>query len=314
MNLWDDFKKVSAEEWMAQANIDLKGKMNAADLKYIVDENLSFSPFLTAGNVPPSNPVSGPVTIAGSEIGYENDKNSNINALKMLSYGAQALALTVDENVNFDTLFDGIYLDMIKVVLKTKGNNAGIREKLQKYLKLRYAEQTINIWFLEPEKDTPTLYLYYDTSFSERIRSVKAFNKACIVSGPTQNTIVFVELKKDFLAQISELRAIRKMWEEVREAQPQTGDLIIIAGIHKDSLISTEVHPLIVTNYLLMSAYMGMCDIAFGLGEDQGDDLPRLSLNIQHIMSEESKLTWVTDPMAGSYIIEKMTQDMISLK
>ena len=42
-------------------------------------------------------------------------------------------------------------------------------------------------------------------------------------------------------------------------------------------------------------------------------ELMRLSLNIQHIFTEESNFGHVIDPMSGSYIIESLAQQMVNI-
>ena len=46
MSFVGEFKKVSREEWIAKANADLKGKINAEEVMYKVEEGISLSPFL----------------------------------------------------------------------------------------------------------------------------------------------------------------------------------------------------------------------------------------------------------------------------
>ena len=62
-----------------------------------------------------------------------------------------------------------------------------------------------------------------------------------------------------------------------------------------------------------MSSYLGMSDFSFGIPYDEDEEAARLCLNIQHIFNEESYLGDVSDPVAGSYIIEKLTEQMLDL-
>ena len=125
----------------------------------------------------------------------------------------------------------------------------------------------------------------------------------------SKKLIVTIELKKDFLAQIAELRAFRIIWANHGNAEE---NLIIIGIVNGDTLISEEVHPLIVANYQMLSAYLGMSNFICGYDTTQTEELVRLSLNIQHIFSEESRLTSVADPVAGSYIVEALTAQMVN--
>jgi hypothetical protein len=296
MGIHPMFKKVSQAEWLAKANVDLKGKTQAENLKYEVEGGISISPFLTQKDVHQRPSIKGPQTLAGIEIIAKTDKIANQKSKEMLNYGAQVLAFRVSGDTDLDQLFDGIFLDMITVILYIDLAE-NIRSKVQQYLNSKY-QQTQTDVRISDEKNT--FYLKEDLSFRQRIIAAGNF-----MDQKNDDLYMIVELKKDFLAQISELRALRTL------IHSQNKKVFIASVTNEDG--NTDVHPLIVNNYLLMSAYLGMSDVAFGVPYGEDHELARLSLNIHNVLKEESSFNFVTDPTAGAYIIEKITTELLDI-
>lgn len=290
------FKKSNQQEWIAKANADLKGKVEAENLRYSIEDGLSISPFLTHNEVDQKTSIDGPKTMAGIQITFENTKEANIKAKEMLNNAAEVLAFDVSKNTNFSELLDGIFIDMITLILYTY-DEASVRSLVSEYLSNKYANKKTNVIIVSPEN---TVYLGVNTSFKERINNVRNY-----VAKELNDYLIIVDLKKDFLVQISELRAIRRL------SDMKNRKVFIVAMTTKDAFENTDIHPLIITNYLLMSAYLGMCDAAFGIPYDNDRELARLSLNIHNVLKEESAFNFVTDPTAGAYVIEKITQELL---
>ena len=296
MGIHPMFKKVSQAEWVEKANVDLKGKTQAENLKYEVEEGFSISPFLTQKEVQQRPSIKGPQTMAGVKIIAETDKIANQNSKEMLNYGAQVLAFRVSGDTDLNLLFDGIFLDMITVILFID-HAENIRSKVEQYLTSNYKQKQTDVR-ISDEKNT--FHLKTDVSFRQRITAANNF-----MDQKNDDLCIVVELKKDFLAQISELRALRTLTHSLNKK-------VFIASVtYEDS--NTDIHPLIINNYLLMSAYLGMSDAAFGIPYGEDYELARLSLNIHNVLKEESSFNFVTDPTAGAYIIEKITTELLGV-
>lgn len=294
MSFVGEFKKVSREEWIAKANADLKGKINAEEVMYKVEEGISLSPFLTDKDVILTESLGGPATMAGIKIVAPSANQANKKALEMLNSGAQVLAFDIDQDIDFDIIFKGIYLDMISVVLFCSHPNA-VNRKLDHFIKENYPSKSTDVKVINIAS---LVNLSFDESFDTRLHKV-----ANLLKSNENKLYLSVELKKDFLAQIAELRAIRKL--------AGTKNLCVMGQISSTAFEESDIHPLIISNYLLMSAYIGMADMAFGITYEDDRELARLCLNIHNILKEESGINFVTDPTAGAYIIEKLTAEMM---
>ncbi|HMU03273.1 MAG TPA: methylmalonyl-CoA mutase family protein [Saprospiraceae bacterium] len=312
---FEEFNTQTREEWIAKANQDLKGKKDANEFIYFVEEGLQISPFQTNDSAPTTYTIEGPKTISGVIIGDTNEANQV--ARKFLENGAQALAFDVISGTNYENLFEGIHLDMITTHLMSSNNDLD-QNKLSEYISKSYSDKNVDI-IIDGNHTSGSFKkivtsLDYTTSFRLRIQQITKTFRNLADGNEYQNTVIKLSLKKDFLAQIAELRAIRVIWSKVLEEKKIIfTPLTIISTIDILDELNDDIHPLIQANYLLMSAYMGMSDIAFGLPCSSDSEMARLSLNIQHIFKEESLLDQVVDPTRGSYIIESLTDQMVKI-
>ena len=313
--IFEEFDTQTREEWIAKANLDLKGKKDANDFLYFVEDGLQISAFQTHDSVQTNYAIDGPSTISGVIIG--DTKDDNQIARKLLENGAQALAFDLDASTNFADLFDGIYLDMITTYLVSPKDDID-QNKLSEYISNNYSDKNIDIIIegniISKNFKRVITTLDHTTNFRDRILKFTNTFRALSDGSEYQDAVLKLSLKKDFLAQIAELRAIRIIWSKILEEKNISfTPLTIISTLDILDVQNDEIHPLIQANYLLMSAYMGMSDIAFGLPYSTDPELARLSLNIQHIFKEESLLDRVMDPTRGSYIIESLTDQMVRL-
>jgi hypothetical protein len=313
MVLWDEFEKVSTSEWLKKANIDLKGKKQAEDFIYKVCEGVDCSPFLTEGDVLSAKPIYGPSTKSGVHILADHPIAANSKAIPMLSFGVEALSFDVNDTWDLDLLFGNIYLEMVSVILQVEGSIDVVRHKVDVYIKKKYSGKTTNIIIISAKESHDTgIYLKYENTVSERLNLIKGHLDEMALNSSTTAPIIILDLKKDFLAQIAELRAIRKRMEQYKTVHPEIkSEVLLISRIHQEAYVSDQIHPLIICNYLIMSSYLGMSDFSFGVPFADDVEAARLCLNIQHIFKEESNLGYVSDPVAGSYIIEKLTEQML---
>lgn len=313
MVLWDEFEKVSTSDWLKKANTDLKGKKQAEDFIYQVCNDLDCSPFLTDDDVFYSKPICSTPTKSGVQIQADHPVAANSKAICMLAYGVEALSFDVNDTWELDLLFCNIYLDMVSVILKVEGSIDVVRQKVDVYIKEKYSEKTTNIIIISAkENHGPGIFLRYESTVTERLNLIKSHLDEMALNKSITLPIIVLDLKKDFLAQIAELRAIRIRMEQYKTVHPEmSSEVLLISRIHEDAYISDQIHPLIISNYLIMSSYLGMSDFSFGVSYGEDEEAARLCLNIQHIFKEESNLGHVSDPVAGSYIIEKLTEQML---
>lgn len=300
---WSEFNKMNTEEWMTKVDADLKGKKFAKDFLYNVEDDFQVSPFVTdtLGTTTIGSPQ---MSNSAVWIEAKSAVEANQEALYHLNHGPEYLIIElVDSEWSYENLFKGIHLDMIGVVLLVSDKIEEYQIKLNNYLKENYGETPTNVVIGSQHQNI----LSSSTSFKDRLSRCKEMANNAIEN---EVSIVLLDLKQDFFAQVAELRAMRKIWFN---AGKTSSNLKIIAFVDGKKFTNTEVHPLIIFNYLLMSAYLGVCDVVAVKNGNNDQELMRLSLNIQHILKEESGFGHVNDPVAGSYIIESLTKQMVEI-
>lgn len=120
-----------------------------------------------------------------------------------------------------------------------------------------------------------------------------------------------------YFVEIAKLRAFRLLWREVQKAYDITTPAP--TRIHAKTSLRTQTEDqhtnMIHATTEAMSAILGGADSlavqASDLIHGAPDDFTRrIARNVQHILKHESYLDRVADPAAGSYYIEKLTQQL----
>ena len=143
------------------------------------------------------------------------------------------------------------------------------------------------------------------TNDSERQKAAESFF-ARVSAGPL------------YFPEIAKFRALRRLWKNLLGAYGLSDDLhlYIHAETTPQNKTATDSHNnmLRVTSEA-MSAVMGGVDsltvVPYDAGFQKPDDFSlRISRNVHHIISGEAHLNKVSDPAAGSYYIEKLTDQI----
>ena len=134
--------------------------------------------------------------------------------------------------------------------------------------------------------------------------------EACIEAGFSSKVIrLSTSVDSHLPVNVSKLRAIRIIWANLLQAYKLPfHPIFLVAKTKVDPAVNKETK-LIHNTLASLNAAIGTADLIYAdIQEEINSD--RLNQNIQHIMKMESKLNMVRDPLAGSYSIEKMSQDL----
>ncbi|WP_116125423.1 methylmalonyl-CoA mutase family protein [Lewinella sp. IMCC34183] len=122
-----------------------------------------------------------------------------------------------------------------------------------------------------------------------------------------------------YYVDIAKLRALRILWANVlrgfgiEDAPPTT----IAAHTDLATLTADRDHNLLKLTTQALSAVTGGADQLF-LSPAEGADQPatpfghRMALNVQHLLRLEAGLDQYADPAAGSYYLEKLTEELVN--
>jgi methylmalonyl-CoA mutase len=130
----------------------------------------------------------------------------------------------------------------------------------------------------------------------------------------------FFAIGMNFFMEIAKLRAARLLWTRImKEFDPKkTGSLMLRTHCQTSGVSLQEQDPynnVVRTAYEAMSAVLGGTQSLHTNALDEAMGLPtafssRVARNTQLILQEETGITNVIDPLAGSYYIEKLTAEL----
>ncbi len=293
---WSDFTKMNTDEWMQKADLDSKGKYQAADFAYAVENDFSVNPFLTSSPEHDLTLDAHFSTKCGIMIDGSHVKQANQIAHQHLASGVESLVFLIDGGSDISSLLHDIQPQYVSIMMLVRENLERCQQNLYEYFQKNNSYSPENIVITTPKN------LKQDWTFKERILQANIW-----MVNEDEMTIV-VEPKKDFLAQIAEFRALRMIWKKHKKPSQN----LKIVSVSKVSKQDQDLHPLIIENYKLMSAYLGMCDVVCIENSDD-KEMVRLLINVMYIFKHEAKLNVVIDPVKGSYIIEELTSKMINM-
>ena len=121
-----------------------------------------------------------------------------------------------------------------------------------------------------------------------------------------------VEIGKDYLLEIAKLRAIYLLWGNFQLARGISEAIppFINVEFYTDAYDEDENKNMIIATTLAMAAVIGGGSrvTVRPAGTDESSFHRRIARNVLHLLDLESGLKYISDPAAGSYYIEKMTQ------
>ena len=132
----------------------------------------------------------------------------------------------------------------------------------------------------------------------------------------------FFAIGTDFFMEIAKLRAARTLWARIMQDFGAKNEKSLTLRTHcQTSGVSlTEKDPynnIVRTSYEALSAILGGTQSLHTNSFDEAIALPtefssRIARNTQLILQNETGVTNTVDPLAGSYFVEKLTEDMCS--
>ena len=127
----------------------------------------------------------------------------------------------------------------------------------------------------------------------------------------------------DFLYEIAKFRAARQIWAKIMDNEfhakneksmmlrfhTQTGGSTLTAQQPHNNVVRTTIQALSAVLGGTQSLHTNAMDEALGLPSEKA---AKVALRTQQIIGEESGIPFTVDPLAGSYTIESMTDELIT--
>ncbi len=320
MKLFEEFQPVSKNQWLEKVTSDLKGKKDIKDLSIATVGGQIISPFFHKDDIHQSVDIPSP-TIAQSLLGVElivsDEKNANQLILESLEGGASFLFLKIKIDIpDFHILFNGVLLDLIKVIVQFDDQDAIVICK--DYIEETYKQQLLDFSI----KDQDCYFITSDGPIGDSLQHLLKRGADAITDDKTKAPIYFqLTIGHNYIENICAIQAARLLWANLLEAHGHAHDdvdLIIVCFVSRNVLSSVHYDNMISLTQMAMSAISGGADIIMlppsdVLSNHEGkEDTRRISRNIYNLMTMEAHMNRVQSPTDGSYLFDKVSADLAS--
>lgn len=348
--MFHSFQPVDKATWHDVLRKSLKGK-DLLDFTWKVDDQLSipafFHPEDNMGTVPASIRENNR-WLVGAPIEVQDACKANTLALHLLEAGAQSLLFLLPKNkLNLQNLLENIHLEYISVHFRGDVDIPTLLNELDAYAASSGVDPgRINgsLQSLFPSASTllgvhyPTIknrlpqlrFFTFDLSsdvtsvvepFVYLLRRLDQLIKDCSEwkynLQEVWQTIVFtVEMESNYFLEIARIRSLRLLLQKFA-AMYSLHDLLmgpILARAKRLFPMEDSNANLMAGTTQAMAALIGGADQVFlhpSLPQDTSEFYPSHYVYLQHILYLESYLHKVTDPLAGSYLLETLTQEIV---
>ena len=292
------FPNVSKAEWLAKVEKDLKGKPLESLNWQIQGEGKVFSPFWHGEDLtdtyPAINNYRSEPCKSGIAINVEEPAKANKQILDLLNKGANALLLfsdKLDVVAEKDHILDGVLLDLVDVYFQTNLPNEELfSPKFPVYSSM----------------NTDKIDSSLEVRFAELLRQANLG----LANGETAIPTFWEEATDDYFLSIASLRALRLCYAQVAEAYGAPPDCHLTVDPWTKN--QDKYGGMISMSAICTAAIVGGATTIFvstGDTDDEGEKafLRRVALNSMNVLHHEAHLNMVTDPAAGSYYIEALT-------
>lgn len=294
-----NFKPHSKEEWLALAARELSEGISLDDL-IIKNDYFQHNGF----PFPDQVYFNGRIVSDEWSITAEISEPDNKTLLNSLNNGAESIYFKLNNVVDYNLVFENIHFDYIKTVVAYESENQ--LKIFYDYLNQNYSNFNFrNSIFpiLQPAEipiDGSTAHIA--ASFKYIIAQIEKGQNSFLIQNNTGS---------DFYNEIARLRAMRIIFANISKACNVDASMKIYSRM--DSLNGDFNQNLIKWTFMTISAILGGSDfISIKPWNTNNHNEARLAQNIQHLLKHESYLQYFKDPMAGSYFIENVTNQLVS--
>jgi len=334
MSLQFPFESKSKKDWLEKVEADLKGK-SLSELDWNILDHISMSPFAHADDIK-NPPIS--LSISTSNEWYiseefhvnTNEEDINQQAVAALESGATALSFIIeDPSCQFEKLLKDIHLEWIFTHIESTGD---IVKKCIDFLNdSPFDKSKIDLSFSITDKTQIEIQNENFTLIKDKICTCKGTDiedvdhELCelllqanyyIKSAKEEDSIaqsIYFELglTDSFYLNVCKIRALKILWNLLLDSY----DLNIIPPFIKVFMVTDSLNEdgdytqIKAASQCMAAAIAGssLIHIPPARADDKEDFHRRISRNISHLLRLESFLDRVTDPVAGSYYFEILT-------
>jgi len=346
-HFFEDFEKVSKKEWLEKATKDLKGTDPIEKFGWEIEPGLKVAPYYSKEDIDKSieafqNRLVENDHPSASVRHWDNlqtvlvkdEQEANKKALNGLEGGAEGIIFELDENVDFDKLTKDIKLEYCSVWFKVNSSQSTV-DAIAQYFNDKPVNGTVIINGDLHSVDLTQLFsskfrvasdAQQDaTSFTEKVSDLLIQSVAIAKKYIGQNFsaddffnsyTVLYPVDTNFFGEIAGMRALRKLFFQIAKAfeanqfEPESLHLCAISKAWSTEEYNPHANMLKGTT-AGMSGILGGCNSLIVEPEDISNvTMTRIARNVSNILKEESYLNSAVDPVAGSYYIESLSEQI----
>lgn len=323
------FNAATLKAWEAAAREELNGE-NPWEKLDRRGEGWIIHPYYSVENAPNAAPL---LEVSKNEylgartwfncprIRVTDTEKANDLALSFLQQGADGILFELQNSVNFNDLLAKIDPGYCSLNFLVRNNQFQVAAALRQFLAGRIATIPMlpGAFFGNECITTSTESNFRFSGFSipdhaNPSESIAAGFRIFAEQIFDHNQLaVSVNLGTDFFIELCKLRAIRQVWKKLIEKRKLTHSQLLIHAV-ATPWVEKNFEPhgnMLKSTTAAMAAILGGCDL-LTVDSENNDQMmtSRIARNVSNILREESFLSKVADPTAGSYFIEDLTQQI----
>src|SRR5260221_10165305 len=341
-NLGLDFEQHSVRDWEKIAQQELAGdpwvkltKENSGlRIKPYYDSSDSIKENKIAIHSSDRNWVNSPKVVV------VNEKKANAEALTHLNSGADGVFFELQfQSVNFDALLRDIQMQFCTGFFSTENNSADCLRAFADYIIEKPDQEKIAGAFFFKDLQTENLDISkYKTLTNFHSLSISVKENESIVDEIVDSLLTAVDIIDkltkekisteqafqliafsvsactDFFLTASKVRALKNLWLALQAIRQIKNPAPAFVHVNSKKWIKDSYQPqgnMLKQTTTAMAAVIAGCDaISVEAEDDSNSMMSRTARNVSSMLREESHLSLVNDPLAGSFYIESLTNQI----
>lgn len=348
--LENTFPKSNKDEWRKVASGELNGNEPFKQLAWNIGDSLTFSPYYDKQDLQHFSLHGKFIqrgkkdSFLGNRAWYNqpmvsvsNDADANKSALEHLRNGADGVLFKLSgskpdlskllseiEPEYCALSFNGVNARFVEIFFEYTQRNKISIEKLtvsffwdkapEDGIISSHSSEGIKSLGLNISPDEPLNEIAI--ALFEGVKALSAASDEKNLAALAHNIAFSLQSHTDFLAQIAKVKALRLLWFQVVQAygiksfRPEDLHIHVACAPWINEKFQPNGNMLHATTSAMASVIGGADAITVLPEEEMNTTMNRIARNVSNILREESHFDKVSDPLAGSYVVEAMVDQM----
>jgi len=334
-NFYSDFNHDSVRNWEKTAQQEL-GNKNPWEYLTRAKHGATIKPYYDSADVVAERKLHLPVTTPCQNVPkviVTDEKQANEEALTHLNAGADAVWFDIQQNVKVEKLLAKIELSFCSVFFNAK--EVSLFNELADYIESISMQEKVTGAFYWSAEKTNSRYRHWKNfhpygilvqenenivdeivdSLLMAVDSVERLTMEGFSLEEALRSLAFlISVDTDFFLSISKIRALGNLWFTLQEGYQIKNLAPVFIHGHSKPWIKEGFQPhgnLLKQTTAAMAASIGGCQ-ALTIEPEMAENkmMSRIARNVALMLGEESNLSKVSDPTAGSFYVDALTHQI----